>query len=186
MAGSAVPGTVIAEAIAAARGYLRITGEEEDALLARLTGAAILLGEAYCGTVLVARGFEDVLRTGSGWQRLRCLPVNAIQGVTGLPADGAPFVLPVGAYAIDIDADGLGWVRVTAPGGAGRVAVNYVAGLASTWGELSPPLAQGVVMLIAHLFQNREAENGGVAPPAAVAALWRPFRRMRLTGERHA
>ena len=38
-------------------------------------------------------------------------------------------------------------------------------------------LAQGMVLLVAHLFENRTGEG---VPPAAVAALWRPFRRVRL------
>ena len=188
MTSSAVPAGVIAEAVAAARAYLRMTGEAEAALLARLAGSAIALGEAFCGTALVMRPFEDVLSAGSGWQRLRATPVSAIHGLTGLPADGAPFVLGIADYAVDIDADGVGWIRIVAPpsatmSAAGRVAVSYTAGLAAAWDGVPAPLAQGVVMLIAHLFGDRD---GAVAPPAAVAALWRPFRRMRLAGERRA
>ena len=71
-------------------------------------------------------------------------------------------------------------MRVIAPGAAGRVAVSFTAGLAADWGALPPPLAQGVAMLIAHLFNDRD---GGRAPPAAVAALLRPYRAMRLRRE---
>ena len=39
------------------------------------------------------------------------------------------------------------------------------------------PWATGVVLLTAHLFDHRGGES---APPAAVTALWRPWRRMRL------
>lgn len=108
------------------------------------------------------------------------MPVAAINGVTGLPAGGAPFVLPMDGYAVDVDGDARGWVRVIAPGAAGRVAVSYTAGLAADWDGLPPPIAQGVAMLIAHLFNDRDV---GRAPPAAVAALWRPYRRMRLMAE---
>ncbi|MEG3172908.1 head-tail connector protein [Sphingomonas sp. ZB1N12] len=45
------------------------------------------------------------------------------------------------------------------------------------WDTVPAPIAQGVAMLVAHLFDHRESD---VAPPAAVAALWRPYRRMRL------
>jgi hypothetical protein len=45
------------------------------------------------------------------------------------------------------------------------------------WG--AHPLRQGVVRLAAHLYAERDGpELGG--PPAAVTALWRPWRRMRL------
>lgn len=45
------------------------------------------------------------------------------------------------------------------------------------WAAVPGPIAQGVAMLVAHLF---EARTGDVAPPVAVAALWRPFRAVRL------
>jgi len=109
--------------------------------------------------------------------------LTVISGLTGLPGEGAPFVLAVGAYAVDIDADGVGWVRVLAAGSAGRVAVAYSAGLAMSFEAVPAPIAQGVAMLVAHLFDHRESD---VAPPAAVAALWRPYRRMRLCLEVHS
>ena len=96
-------------------------------------------------------------------------------------ADGAAFALAADAYAIDIDAGGQGWLRVLAPGAAGRARVTYQAGLAADWAGVPAPLAQGVVLLAAHLFSGAAGE-----PPAAVTALWRPWRRLRLAGERAA
>ncbi|MCD2317409.1 hypothetical protein LQ954_14770 [Sphingomonas sp. IC-11] len=181
---SGVSPAAIAAAVAEARGFLRLEGEVEAALLARLAASAIVLAEAFTGTLLVTRTAEDVLpASGRAWQLLAATPVVAINGVMGLPAEGAPFVLPADAYAVDVDGDARGWVRVIAPGAAGRVAVSYTAGLAADWAALPPPLAQGVAMLIAHLFNDRDA---GRAPPAAVAALWRPYRRMRLMAEAHS
>jgi len=55
--------------------------------------------------------------------------------------------------------------------------VTVEAGLAADWPSLPAPLRQGVAMLAAYLFDSRD---GAGAPPAAVTALWRPFRRMRL------
>ena len=123
------------------------------------------------------RGREATIGAGGGWQRLPFAPVTSIDGVTGLPADGGAFALPVGAYAVDIDGDGIGWVRVVAPGAAGRVRVAYTAGTGEGWAAIPPPVQQGVVLLAAHLFEHRD---GDALPPAAVAALWRPYRQVRL------
>ncbi|OYW88988.1 MAG: hypothetical protein B7Z20_01255, partial [Sphingobium sp. 32-64-5] len=79
-------------------------------------------------------------------------------------------------YALDIDGDGDGWVRVMQAGVTGRVEVNLSAGMAQDWAALPDPLRQGVVRLAAHLF----AQSASDAPPAIVTALWRPWRRMRL------
>ena len=186
MTQSVLPASVVAELVAAARGYLRMPNGVEGALLARLAAAAVGLGERFLGQAMFVRLCEDVLPVSTAWQRLRVAPVVAIQGVMALPIatngwsatpTGAPSVLAVGGYAIDIDAGGDGWVRVAAANGAGRVAVSYTAGLADGWAALPEPIAQGCVALVAHLFEHRD---GVAMPPAAVAALWRPFRRMQL------
>jgi uncharacterized phiE125 gp8 family phage protein len=177
---SGVPPAALAAAVVEARAFLRLADEAEEALLERLAATAIQLGEAFTGTLLVARTVEDVLPASAGaWRVLEGAPVSAIVGLTGLPSEGAPFVMAAEAYAIDVDGDGRGWVRVIAPGAAARVAVSYTAGLAASWDALPAPVTQGVVMLIAHLFTDRD----GAQPPAAVAALWRPYRRMRLAAE---
>lgn len=176
MDGAAMPVGVVAAAAAAAGTYLRIV-EAPDAVLTKGAETALALAEAFCGQVLIGRAREDVIGVGADWQRLSGLPVRAIAGLTGSPRAGAPFVLPVEAYAVDIDSVGVGWVRVIAPGAATRVTVRYTAGLADSWDGLPAPVAQGAMLLAAHLFEHRE---GSAEPPAAVAALWRPYRRMRL------
>jgi hypothetical protein len=40
------------------------------------------------------------------------------------------------------------------------------------------PIRQGVLRLVAHMFTDRDGDGG--EPPAAVTALWRPYRRLRL------
>ena len=179
MTGAAIPPDVVADAAAAARGWLRAAPGDDEAAIATLAASAIALAEAFCGQVLVARTWRDILPAGDGgWWALRALPVTAITTVT----DAAGTALASDGYAIDIDADGIGWVRLTRPIG-GTVSVTYAAGLAVGWADLPPPIAQGVAMLVAYLFDNRD---GAAAPPAAVAALWRPWRRMRLLAGRHA
>lgn len=56
--------------------------------------------------------------------------------------------------------------------------MSYTAGLADSWEALPAPLAQGAAVLVAHLF-----DGGTAQPPAAVSALWRPWRRVRLAME---
>lgn len=167
-----IPAAAIVAAATAARGFLRSEGEAEQALFERLAGSAIRLGETFIGALLFERAVEDVLPVREGWQGLTYGPVRVIADVGGLS---------VPEYAVDIAADGCGWVRVLRPGAATTVSVGYTAGVAATWADLPEPLAQGVVALIAHLFDDRSST---AQPPAGVAALWRPFRRMRLMGSR--
>lgn len=158
-----LPPGVIANAVAAAKGLLRLEGSGEDMVLGRMTVTALRLAEAFVGQRLIARGFEDRVAADGAWHRLTAEPVTAITA---------------GAFAMDIDAEGVGWVR---PSGGGVVVVNYTAGLAETWESIPPPLVHGIVLLAAHLFENRTHDT---APPAAVAALWRPWRRVRAGSAR--
>jgi uncharacterized phiE125 gp8 family phage protein len=157
-----------------AKAYLRLETGQEDALIARLVASAQALCEAFTGQVLVRREVTEALRGGGAWQRLSAVPVAAVTAVSD--ADGT--VLPAERYAIDIDADGEGWVRASV-----AVRVTYRAGIADDEHGVPPALAQGITRMAAHLYAHRDDLVG---PPTAVAALWRPFRKLRLGMERRA
>jgi len=172
------------EAAAEAAEFLRAGGAGEAALIAALTGAAAELCERFTGTVLIARGFTEVVRPTGGWQRLERTPARAITLVEALPPGGLAEPLGPSGFAVDIDADGDGWVRVSEPRTGERARVSYQAGLAADWAGVPAALRHGVIRLAAHLYAVRgEAglDERRLAPPAAVAALWRPYRRLRLT-----
>jgi hypothetical protein len=165
MAEAEIPPAAIAGAVVAARGLLRLEGGVEEGLLQALARTALLLGEAFVGQRLIVRAFEDRVSADGTWRRLAAEPVVA---ATGVPA----------GVAIDIDASGAGWVRASA---GGVVTIGYSAGVAAPWEALPAPIAQGVAMLMAHLFAR---PDGPATPPAAIAALWRPWRRMRMGSAR--
>jgi uncharacterized phiE125 gp8 family phage protein len=169
------------EAAGAAKAYLRVERSDEDGLIAGLVTAAAELCEAFVGRPLVERGFTETVPAGRGWRRLSHGPVRAILTVEAIGAEGAAQALPAADYGIDIDWRGDGWVRLTATGETRRIRVGYRAGLAGTWADLPSPLRQGILRLAAHFYTSRAAEGPRASePPAAVAALWRPFRRLRL------
>jgi uncharacterized phiE125 gp8 family phage protein len=187
------------EAAGAAKAYLRVERSDEDGLIAGLVAAAAELCEAFIGAPLLVRGFSETIPpewgyvlsrekvrvptipAGGGWRRLTRAPVRAITLVEAIPAEGAAQALPGSAYGVDIDAAGDGWVRVTAPGEARSIRIGYQAGLAAGWAELPAGLRQGILRLAAHFYTNRATESARPSePPAAVTALWRPYRRIRL------
>lgn len=170
-----------AAAIGEAKSYLRIEGADEDALIERLMRSAAEICERFTGQALTMRGFTETLPASFRWTRLGRTPVAAITRIEALDGTGAASALDPAAYATDIDANGDGWVRVTDAGGATRVRVTFQAGLAAEWGGLPDSLRQGAVRLAAHLYVHRDPERGG-GPPAAVTALWRPWRRMGIGG----
>ena len=168
----------LAASLAELKAYLRIETAGEDAVLAGLLRSAAALCEQFIGQWLVRRGARETVAGDGRWQRLAARPVMAIDGVEAVDADGVAQVLPVEAYAIDIDAAGDGWVRSTRADDGRRLSVRYQAGLAVEMNGVPEPLRQGIVRLAAEHFAARGTDSA--APPAVVSALWRPFRRMRL------
>jgi uncharacterized phiE125 gp8 family phage protein len=162
-----------------AKAYLRIGHEVDDALIDQLMAAAIGHGEGFTGQQLIARTVDETIAPCARWTRLGRSPVSAMEAVSLLPVEpGGETPLAVDGYAIDIDAAGDGWIRIVAATQA-RVRVQYRAGIAADWAGLPEALRHGAIRLAAHLYSHRDAADEG-APPAAVAALWRPWRRMRL------
>lgn len=162
------------------KAWLRIEDSAEDAILAGLIRSAAGACEAFIGRLIVARAVEETIPAPRGWTRLAAAPARAIETVAAIGPDGTAEALPPDAYAIDIDAAGEGWVRLAGAIGAARVRVGYRAGLADDPADLPEAIRQGIVRLAAHLHAHRDANGAGAAPPAAVTALWRPWRRLRM------
>ncbi|WP_221795013.1 head-tail connector protein [Aquisediminimonas sediminicola] len=166
-------------AINEARAWLRLDDVAEDGLIEGLVHAAILLGEAYIGQLMVVREVTERVPAASSWQRLRHRPVRAIQGVSAVSDAFEVSLLGSGDYAVDIDPAGDGWVRQAGDVGARWLEVRYRAGLGLGWGDVPASLRQGVIRLAAHGYTHRDDGNDE-GPPAAVTAMWRPWRRMML------
>ncbi len=175
------PAVLAPVALSDLKDWLGITTGGDDAQLAALLRAALDACEDFTSTMPLQQLCEEVLPVSSSWLTLAARPVQAITSVEGIPAEGARFALPPADYEIELDYDGAGKVRVSNPGSAGRIAVRFTAGLAAGWSGLPDPLRHGALRLAAHQYRAREDDMSSAAiPPAAVAALWRPWRRLRL------
>ena len=160
--------------------WLGITTAQDDAPLGQLLRTALELCEDFTGRMPLTATCEEMLCVTGGWQHLGVRPVQAITLVEGIPNAGPRFALASTAYELDLDADGGGAIRVLSPGAAGRIAVRFIAGIAPDWSALPDTLRHGVIRLAAHQHRAREGDAAAPLPPAAVAALWRPWRRLRL------
>ncbi|MEJ2409982.1 MAG: hypothetical protein P8Y48_11750, partial [Novosphingobium sp.] len=168
-----------AAALAELKQWLGITTTADDAPLLSLLTAALDVCEGFTGQMPLEAECEEVLPATAGWHMLATRPVQAIAAAETIASDGTRTALDAVAYAIDLQAGGTGRIRL--PGGDTRVAVRFTAGLAADWDALPDALRHGLIRLAAH--QHRERESAGAAPlpPASVAALWRPWRRVHLT-----
>lgn len=174
------PAALPPSALAELKQWLGITVGGDDALLASLLATALETCEAFTGTMLLEAQCEELLDARRGWHTLATRPIQAISAIEGITRAGIRTVLASASWEADLDANGAGRVRLPSPTTETRMAVRFTAGLATDWEALPESLRHGVVRLAAHQHRERETSGGAPLPPASVAALWRPWRRMRL------
>ena len=172
--------TLSPAALAELKDWLGITTTGEDASLDTLLRAALETCEAFTRAMPLIAECEEIMAVCADWQKLETRPVQSISSVEGISTAGTRTTLPETAYEIDFRHDGTGWLRMLDPGLTDRVAVRFSAGMGATWASLPEGLRHGIVRLAAHQYRAREVADKATLPPAAVVALWRPWRSMRL------
>ena len=158
--------------------WLAISSANEDALLESLLRSSFDMCEAFTGAMVLVQTCEEFLPASTAWQTLSVRPVRSIALAAAYPNEGSAQVLGSGDYELDIDVNQIGRVRMLSQGSARRLQIQYSAGLTSQWDQVPDGLRQGIIRLAAHHY--RERDGAGDTPPASVAALWRPWRRLRL------
>jgi len=163
----------------------------QDAVLAPLLRAAIAAVEGECGKALYARTFQFVVTAwrGIARQSLPVAPASAIQSVTVTDMGGGEEVIATSAYRLVRDTHlpelkSAGWALPTIPVG-GTAEIVFDAGFGAAWPDVPPALAQAVMMVAAHYYENRSATvDRAKALPLGVESLIRPYRPIRLFGRR--
>lgn len=186
MATSVVPGDLPVN-LDEARSWLRLGATIDDAVVAQLVRAATNICEAFIGQWLIVRAAEETVPLDGGTIPLGARPVVAVDAVTLLQPDGGETMLGDGApgdagYRASIARDGTASIAIHDPGEAVRARIGYRAGMAAGANGIPEAIRQGIVRMTQHLHEARD--GGGAAPPAAIAALWQPWRRMTLGGRR--
>lgn len=164
-------------ALAALKEWLAITSAREDALLTRLLASAHETCERFTGLMPLACAVEERFAPAPVLT-LATRPVRGVTALTRLDAAGQASALDPAGWTQAIAGDGTCTIRLDAPPEDGRLVAAFSAGIAESWATIPPALGDGILRLAAHGYRSRD----GVAeePPAAVAALWRAWRRLRL------
>jgi uncharacterized phiE125 gp8 family phage protein len=164
-------------ALAELKAFLRISVSDEDALLAGLVRAAADLCEAFIGRALIERIVAEVAAAATVRIRLGAGPVRSIDSVATLDETGTETLLGADAFTAEIDAAGEGGVTLQTQIEARRLRITYRVGMAVDWNGVPEMLRHGIIRLAAQYYLRR-GETGDAAMPAAVTALWRPWRRL--------
>lgn len=188
-----------------AKDFLRLEDAESDALVSELVAAARRTAEAWLRRALVTQTWTLTLdafpseRRLDWWDGVRegavvdtpriavevpLPPLQSVTSVTTYARDDTPSVFPPTGYRVDTAGEpgrivlGADQSWPTGLRNANAVEVLFVAGYGDDPGDVPEPIRAGMLMLIAHLFENREAVATGpaAAVPVGVEALWSAYR----------
>ncbi len=155
--------------LAAAKTFLRVDHADEDDLIQNLIDAAARQIEARCGVSLITRAqrlTKPVCGAGVYLNRYPVVSIDAVENDgTSIPIDANLRARPV-------------LVRVKQ---SGDVQVDFTAGFGIAPDDIPTLLRQGVLLLVAHLYEHRGAEPElPMGFPMMVDALIQPYRGIRL------
>ncbi|MEQ8772655.1 MAG: hypothetical protein RIC51_07445 [Erythrobacter sp.] len=181
------PASFSGEAVAELRSWLGISREADDAMLVDLLEASHALCESFTGQMPLIQTAEEQFPFLAGPCQLSVRPVRSLVSIDEISGDGSRSPLDASDYDLTIETDGIAQIEFSSRGDGRPLAISVQAGIAQEWASLPAPLRQGMIRLAAHHFRERDRpaqtkyESLGIAAPASVTALWRPWRRARLT-----
>lgn len=168
------------------RAFLRLDHEADDALLSALIAAATHACESFTGRALITQRWRLALP----WLHDRRValgrgPVQQVDAVRLIWRDTST-ALQTSTYWLDQSSEPP-ILRIGDPGAGGLgpaiLEIDYTAGYGDDWNAVPMSLRQGMLRLIGYLYRVRDGNGEGetaASLPSAVAALWAPFRVMRL------
>ena len=161
------PPPSLAVSLAAAKTFLRVDHADEDALISDLIETATLQIEDRCGVSLITRPqrlTKDATRAGVYINRY---PIHSIEAVSH------------DDDSLEIDANLRARPVCVRTNIIGPVTIDFTAGYGDAPEDIPTPLRQGLLLLVAHLYEHRD----GAPPPGfpmMVDALTQPYRGVRL------
>lgn len=173
-----------------AKAHLRVTDTAEDALIDRLIAVARAAAEAHTGRAFVTQSFR---LARDDWPDKLCLPLPcppllAINDVRLYDAEGNASIWDASSYTVDTRFTPgrlclrSGWTWPVPGRAQGGIEIDFHAGFGAAASDVPVAIRQAVLMLVAHLYENREAVAGEAAVeiPSGAAALLAPYRVLAI------
>lgn len=177
------PAEVSASALTDLKNWLGISRPNEDELLRDLLRSSIVLCEAFTGQAPLSQLIEERLPVRAGRNVLYFRPVIAFDEAELIAQSGIRTAIGPDAFRFSIENDGSACFELLDDMVGQAIAVRARIGIAVVWDNVPAPLKQGIIRFAAHQYRDRDRPGSNKAPdtpPAIVAALWRPWRVMRL------
>lgn len=162
---------------AAAKLHLRVDASDEDTLIDALITAATEMAEQHTGRAIMQQTWQLTLDEFPEYFELTRVPVQSITSITYVDTAGATQTLSNTQYALA--QDDFGFARIDPTYDAvwpdtrlqpGAVTVIFVCGYASA-SVVPESIKQWIKLMVAAMYENREAEGKQLASLGFVDAL---------------
>ena len=170
-----------------AKSHLRVTGTEEDALIAGLIASAREEVEQATGLALITQDWRLYLDEwpASGIVRLRKHPVQQVHSVTTYDAAGNPVTEIPAPDRLDRATRSARFCpdMTTTSRATNGIEINFRAGFGDTGVEVPDSLKRAILLLVAFWFENRGTGHGELAVrvwPEGYERLIASYRMMEL------
>ena len=169
------------------KNFLRVDQDNDDALITALITAARLFCEGYTGRSLITRSYGLLL---DDWPALRVIelpypPLQSVASVKIYAADNSFVMLDPVNYYVDTSGGRIVLTDSAVRPLPGRIAngieIQYTAGYGATANDVPALLRQGMLQLIAHLYECRGDSPDQALRASGAAAIFQPYRLMGLS-----
>lgn len=151
--------------LAEVKAQLRIDSDDEDTLLTNLihTAEAHVDGLGDLGRAMITQTWAQYENQSPGWVRLHMTPVRSLTSVQYYDADGVLQTATLSDFELWRDGDFMlckpkdsaQWPQADSRPDA--IKITYVAGFGDAATDIPESIRQAMLMLIAHLYENRES-----------------------------
>lgn len=159
--------------------WLGISRSGEDQMLIELLAASLATCEAFIGQAPLEQTIEERVAVKQGKYCLHSRPARLLLNAELISQTGTRTSLSGQGHGFELDHVGIAIADLKFDLDGQAVAVQLLVGIAAEWSLVPKGLRQGIIRLAAHYYRDRDQEPGS-QPPSSVAALWRPWRTMRL------
>lgn len=177
-------------ALADARLHLRVDTTDDDSFISSLITTSRLQVEAALGLGLMTQIW--LLQADcwplNGLVELPLRPVQSVDEIRVLDADGNATVLDSISYAVDLNSDRPRIASRTGywpiPGARlNGIEIEFSVGFGAESSAVPDDIRQALLLLIAHWYEHRGLEPGDTNPtsiPNAISSLLTPYKAVRL------
>ncbi|WIY53667.1 head-tail connector protein [Devosia sp. YIM 151766] len=173
--------------LAEAKAFLKVDGNDEDALIETLIGAARLHVESVTGKALLAQSWRVVLDDWppGGVVKLPMSPLIAVTNIAAIDDNGGSHDIDLGQFRSEPDRLILPRVVAGMPTMQHRqgIEIDYDAGYGSEPEDVPADLRQALLGLVAHWHEHRDAvivAGSGAIVPSGFERMVASYKRVRL------